>query len=192
MDSEAVVLRYDGSGKLISGFKKKVEAPAAAAGSSENLPARPASFGPAYATVKPAIEATARRYSGHGALTLVKLTPREWDLFFTAMIKVESGFNPRAYSSAGAIGLAQLIPGTAARLGVDPYDQNQNLDGGARYLIAQIARFQSLELALAAYNAGPEAVQKYGGIPPYAETRNHVVRVMAEFNRLKASEGSGV
>ena len=103
------------------------------------------------------------------------------------MIKVESGYNPSAVSSAGAKGLAQLMPGTAQYLGVDINDPLQNLDGGARYLLAQMAEFGSLKLALAAYNAGPEAVRTYGGVPPYSETQNHILRVMAEYTRLLGS-----
>jgi len=115
------------------------------------------------------------------------LTPEDWRAFFQAMIRVESGYQPAAVSSAGAIGLAQLMPGTARALRVDASDPVQNLDGGARYLLAQMGAFGSLELALAAYNAGPEAVQKYGGVPPYRETIGHVAKVMAEYRRLQSS-----
>ena len=97
---------------------------------------------------------------------------------FLRLVQQESGFNPGARSHKGAIGLAQLMPGTAARLRVDPNDPRQNLDGGARYLKQQYDRFGSWRLALAAYNAGPEAVTKHAGIPPYAETRNYVRRIL--------------
>ena len=89
----------------------------------------------------------------------------------------------------GAIGLGQLMPGTASLLEVDPHDWQQNLDGSARYLLTQIDRFDSAELALAAYNAGPEAVTQYGGIPPYEETQGHVQKVLAVFNRLREETG---
>lgn len=93
---------------------------------------------------------------------------------FLRLVKQESGFNSAARSHKGAIGLAQLMPDTAAALGVDPHDPYQNLDGGARYLAQQYAKFRSWRLALAAYNAGPGAVEKHGGVPPYAETTNYV------------------
>lgn len=96
---------------------------------------------------------------------------------FLRLVKQESGFNPKAKSHAGAIGLAQLMPGTAKSLGVDPKDPKQNLDGGARYLKIQYVKFKSWRLALAAYNAGPGAVLKHGGIPPYKETKNYVKRI---------------
>lgn len=102
------------------------------------------------------------------------------------MIWQESRFNTRAVSPKGALGLAQLMPGTAAQLGVNPHDPMQNLDGGARYLLTQLQTFRSPVLALAAYNAGPGAVQKYRGVPPYRETRDYVVRVLAERDRLLA------
>ena len=79
-----------------------------------------------------------------------------------------------------------MMPGTAKILGVNPHDPIQNLDGGARYLLTQMQRFGSPTLALAAYNAGPGAVQKHGGVPPYRETRNYVLRIMAERDRLMA------
>lgn len=93
---------------------------------------------------------------------------------FLRLVQQESGWNARALSHKGAIGLAQLMPGTAALLGVDPHDPRQNLDGGARYLAQQYRAFRSWRLALAAYNAGPKAVEKYGGVPPYKETTNYV------------------
>ena len=96
---------------------------------------------------------------------------------FARLIKQESGYRPDARSSAGAIGLGQLMPGTAADLGVDPRDPAQNLRGSARYLRQQLDTFGSPELALAAYNAGPGAVRKYGGVPPYQETQDYVARI---------------
>ena len=93
---------------------------------------------------------------------------------FLRLVQQESGWNPRARSPKGAMGLAQLMPGTARALGVDPTDPEQNLEGGARYLATQYREFRSWPLALAAYNAGPGAVKKHGGIPPYRETRNYV------------------
>lgn len=97
---------------------------------------------------------------------------------FMRLIAQESGWNPKAVSHKGAIGLTQLMPQTARGLGVDPYDIRQNLDGGARYLAAQYKRFRNWKLALAAYNAGPEAVAKYRGVPPYQETQNYVRKIL--------------
>ncbi|MGR3823100.1 MAG: lytic transglycosylase domain-containing protein [Salipiger marinus] len=93
---------------------------------------------------------------------------------FLRLVQQESGFNPGALSHKGAIGLAQLMPFTAQRLGVDPHDPEQNLEGGARYLKQQFQKFGTWRLALAAYNAGPGAVEKHKGVPPYAETKNYV------------------
>ncbi|XDA99702.1 transglycosylase SLT domain-containing protein [Sulfitobacter sp. LCG007] len=93
---------------------------------------------------------------------------------FLRLVHQESGWNPNARSHKGALGLAQLMPDTARHLRVNPEDPRENLEGGARYLRRQFDAFGTWELALAAYNAGPEAVRKYGGVPPYAETMNYV------------------
>jgi hypothetical protein len=98
---------------------------------------------------------------------------------FIRLVRQESGGNQGAVSPAGAIGRSQLMPDTARGLGVDPRDPAQNLLGGARYLRQQLDKFGRLDLALAAYNAGPGAVQKYGGVPPYAETRAYVQKILA-------------
>lgn len=104
-----------------------------------------------------------------------------------AMARVESGLNPLAVSPKGAMGLMQLMPGTATELGVsDPFDPRQNAEGGAEYLRRMLDRFGgNLDLALAAYNAGPVAVEQYGGIPPYAETQAYVRAVKAKYAALK-------
>lgn len=98
-----------------------------------------------------------------------------------AVVQVESGYNPRALSNKGAMGLMQLMPATAREMGVtDAYDPDQNLRGGTRYLWQQIRRHKGdLELALAAYNAGPTAVARYGGVPPYDETRRYIAKVIS-------------
>lgn len=99
---------------------------------------------------------------------------------FFALIQQESGWHDGAKSYVGAIGLTQLMPGTARYLGVkDPWDPYQNIEGGARYLAEQYATFHRWDYALAAYNAGPGAVQKYNGIPPYKETMHYVKVIMA-------------
>ena len=114
----------------------------------------------------------------HPGLQAAGLSGQEWLALFRSNIAVESGFNPAARSHVGAIGLGQLMPGTALALGVDPFDPEENLRGAARYLLAQLESFGAPDLALAAYNAGPEAVRRYGGIPPFAETEGHVAAVL--------------
>ncbi|MBV9233714.1 MAG: lytic transglycosylase domain-containing protein [Candidatus Eremiobacteraeota bacterium] len=100
----------------------------------------------------------------------------------SAIIANESGFDPNATSAAGARGLMQLMPQTAAALGVrDAYDPAQNVRGGTEYLRGLLDRFGSVELAVAAYNAGPAAVARYGGVPPYPETQAYVRSVMARY-----------
>jgi soluble lytic murein transglycosylase-like protein len=115
-------------------------------------------------------------------LGVIESNSRRFDLdplLVRAMIQVESAYDVRALSSKGAIGLMQLMPATAAELRVDPWDPADNVRGGTRYLRQLLDQFDDdLVLALAGYNAGPRAVSRYGGVPPYEETRNYVRRVL--------------
>ena len=97
----------------------------------------------------------------------------------SAVAETESGGNQDAVSAAGAIGVMQLMPDTAAGLGVNPYDKQQNIEGGAKYIRQMLDTFGGdVQKAVAAYNAGPQAVRDYGGVPPYRETQNYVNKVM--------------
>jgi hypothetical protein len=134
-----------------------------------------------------AIEVTALRYGSHAGLRRAGLSVSDWLSLFRANIEIESAYRQSAISCAGAIGLGQLMPATARDLGVDPRDTLQNLDGSARYLAMMLELFGDPRLALAAYNAGPDAVRQYSGIPPYQETQNHVARVLAVVARLEGT-----
>lgn len=101
------------------------------------------------------------------------------EVLVRALIQVESGFNPKAVSSAGAKGLMQLMPVHTVKQGVDPYDPDQNVKTGMGYLSRLLVKYNNLELALAAYNAGETNVDKYGGIPPFEETQIYVKKIMA-------------
>ena len=123
---------------------------------------------------------------------LVEQNAATWQVdpaLIKAVIANESGFNANATSKVGAQGLMQLMPETAASLGVrDAYDPAQNVAGGARYLRGLLDRFHGDQrLAIAAYNAGPGAVEKYGDVPPYAETRNYVQNVLASFDKYSSA-----
>lgn len=131
---------------------------------------------------RPELAEIIRRYSSHFHLeeALVK-----------AVIKVESDYNPRAVSRKGALGLMQLLPETARILKVlDPLNPEENVRGGSRYLREMLDQFDgNLELALAAYNAGPNAVRRHGGIPPYQETRNYVTQVKKFMRQYRQGVG---
>jgi len=110
--------------------------------------------------------------------------------FIASVIRAESGNNPRAMSRKGAQGLMQLMPQTAANLGVkDSFDPAENVDGGVRYLQDLLIQYNGdAAKALAAYNAGPHRVHQYGGVPPYRETHAYVARVISDYNRKKVAE----
>jgi hypothetical protein len=134
---------------------------------------------PNRAIYRPMAEGVAAVYAQDPAVARAGLRPAEFVRVFVALIDQESRFNPAALSPKGARGLGQLMPQTAAQLGVDAAEPMANLHGAARYLTAQLAAFGRLDWALAAYNAGPHRVDQYGGVPPYRETRDYVARITA-------------
>ncbi len=150
--------QYSGSERLTPNAKKKKAASAA----DDVAPRYSGSYRGEYIEVAKAAAAK------HGV-------PED---MFLRLVQQESGWNPTAVSSKGATGLAQLMPATAIRLGVDIDNPSENLDGGARYLRMMYDKFGTWRLALAAYNAGPGAVEEHDGIPPYDETQNYVLAIL--------------
>jgi hypothetical protein len=151
----------------------------------DNNPYADRLFGDAKTSIEEMIVATAQRYAGHPGLARAGLNPVEFRIWFQSLVKQESGFSIGARSPVGAFGLTQVMPDTAKGLGIYPAyyeDPMLQLDGGARYFLTQLNKFGSVPLALAAYNAGPGNVTKYGGIPPFEETQNYVVRITGFFN----------
>ncbi|WP_406651431.1 lytic transglycosylase domain-containing protein [Aliisedimentitalea scapharcae] len=136
------------------------------------------------------IRTTATRHASNHALRQVGLDADDWQILFRALVEAESSYNPTAVSPKGAYGLGQLMPDTAHSLGVDPRDPFQNLDGAARYLLAQLGTFKDIDLALGAYNAGPHRVVEYSGIPPFSETRDYIARIHRIRSRLAGTPGS--
>ncbi len=144
-----------------------------------------------------AVEIAANEPAAVPIAAAVVLTPREMadaaaDRYglprelVRSVMAAESGFQVEAHSPKGAIGLMQLMPGTAQTLGADPHDPAQNVDAGARYLRDLLEKYQGgLRHALAAYNAGPGAVEKYNGVPPYRETINYIVRIEAQLKKAE-------
>lgn len=146
-------------------------------------------MGDAPVTIEQMIAETVIKFGNHPALAKAGINVVEFRCWFQALVKQESNFSIGARSPKAAFGLTQIIPGTAQDLGIYPayYDDPRiQLDGGARYLLQQLDKFGSMPLALAAYNAGPGAVQKYGGIPPYRETQDYVVKISGYYDRYAA------
>ena len=145
---------------------------------ADNNPYAARIMGDAPVTIEQMIAETAQKYAGHPALAKVGINAVEFRCWLQALVKQESNFSIGARSHVGAFGLTQIMPGTFTELGIPDDGRRQDprvqLDGGARYLLKGLGMFGSMPLALAAYNAGPGAVTKHKGIPPYRETRNYV------------------
>jgi hypothetical protein len=162
--------------------------PIAARAAQHPVPPTPTTIA-VYATVLRHINPQMPGWQSRDLARRVLVSAARWRLdtnMLIAIVTVESRWHTHAVSSAGAIGLGQLMPGTAALLGVNPHDPHQNLSGAARYLREMMKRFGSrhYSLVFAAYNAGPKAVSEYGGIPPYEETQAYVVRVLDTWQHL--------
>jgi hypothetical protein len=181
-------------GALDAGFALVLASVLAASGQGGGGAALMPSFTPGllrnYGSVQPSVPGVKEQKSGlqgtsradAGIDEMISRAADKYNIdpaLLKAVAKVESGFNPLAVSSSGAMGLMQLMPETAASLGVrDPFNVGENLEAGARYLKSMLNRYHgNVDLALAAYNAGPGAVQKYGGVPPYKETMAYLQKV---------------
>lgn len=152
------------------------------------VPATPAAIA-VYAKVLRHINPQMPGWQSRDLARRVLVNAERWRIdanMLVAIVTVESGWQTHALSPAGAIGLGQLMPGTAALLGVNPHDPKENLSGAARYLRGLMLRFGAsrYSLVFAAYNAGPKAVNEYGGVPPYYETVNYVTRVLDTWEHL--------
>lgn len=178
-----------GLGILITSFSPLFAAPVAAAPSA--VPSGPTAV-KAYASVLRTINPHLPDWQSRDLARHVLANAHRWKVdanLLVALVSVESAWRTHARSGAGAIGLGQLMPGTAWELGVDPRDPSDNLYGAARYLSGLLARYQDrhnrYQLAFAAYNAGPKAVARFGGIPPYYETERYVVKVMNAWTHIE-------
>ncbi|WP_299681366.1 lytic transglycosylase domain-containing protein [uncultured Roseobacter sp.] len=143
--------------------------------------------------VEKLVFAAAEKYRNHDALARLGITHDGFRAWLMALIKQESRFSAKAKSPKDAFGLTQIIPPTAKSLGIYPdYYKSPELqvDGGARYLLDQLENYGSMPLALAAYNAGPNAVKKFGGVPPYKETQGYVAAVVAFYNQYARQLGT--
>ena len=160
---------------------------------ADNNPYAERIMGDAPVTIEQMIAETAQKYAGHPALAKAGINAVEFRCWLQALVKQESNFSIGARSPVGAYGLTQIMPGTFTELGIPDNGSRQDprtqLDGGARYLLKGLGMFGTMPLALAAYNAGPGAVSRYGGIPPYAETRTYVAKITGYYNRYAARMG---
>lgn len=166
----ATVLEYDPSGKLtITETKREVASihPRTTASTNSNIK-----------DLKELTRTVAVRFSGEAGVRKAGLDALTFIEVFQNLIGAESNFDPSALSEKGAMGLGQLMPGTAQDLKVtDPFDPHQNLIGSARYFTNLLLDFGTLELALAAYNAGPQRVKEHNGVPPFKETRAYIAKI---------------
>jgi Transglycosylase SLT domain len=183
------IVRLLATALLLGGSLLGTLAPALA--SHRVVPATPAAIA-VYAKVLRHINPQMPGWQSRDLARRVLVNAERWRIdanMLVAIVSVESSWQTHAVSSAGAIGLGQLMPGTAALLGVNPHDPKENLSGAARYLRGLMQRFGSkhYSLVFAAYNAGPKAVSEYGGVPPYDETENYVVRVLDTWQHLSKS-----
>ncbi len=178
IDGDSVVLTLPDGGEMVSGSSTIVRFGPDAVPYAEPAPAGLPATLPVAAPVATPLLASSQAPSYDEIIDRASATHGVPADLVHAVIQVESGFDERAVSRTGAIGLMQLMPETARQFNVDnPYDPRQNIDGGVRYLKTLLDRFP-LKLALAAYNAGEGAVRRFRGIPPYAETRGYVARIL--------------
>ncbi|MGH1355984.1 MAG: lytic transglycosylase domain-containing protein [Thalassovita sp.] len=152
-----------------------------------NTPMDARLFGEGRETIERMIVQVAQEYAPRAASA--GLSPTQFRALFQALVKQESRFNPTAQSHVGAYGLAQLMPGTASDLGVDRTIPIENLRGGAKYITTQLQTFGNIPHALAAYNAGPGNVRKYGGVPPFKETQGYVRNITKYYNEYLGTIG---
>jgi soluble lytic murein transglycosylase-like protein len=192
----------DQNGKRIYVNAPPAPEPKAAAARKPVSPVRPAAqparaarkewspFEPPAAAMRPAATVTAVPATPAHVEAVIQDAAKRHDVdpeLVKAIVRVESNFNPRAVSHKGAMGLMQLVPGTAQRLGVsNVFSPVENVDGGVRYLKYLLGLFDGdLKLSLAAYNAGPGAVERHGGVPPYRETQNYVKKIADVYSMLR-------
>ena len=178
---------------FIVGLVVGLVVPAPADAATKPVPATPASIA-AYAAVLRQYNPDLPDWQSKDLARHLLLTAARWRVdtnMLAAIVTVESSWHTHAVSYAGAIGLGQLMPGTAATLGVNPHDPAENLQGAARYLRGLLEKFGSnpdrYALVFAAYNAGPLAVQRYGGVPPYYETQHYVLKVLRAWHVLRST-----
>lgn len=179
----ATVIEFDDDGlpvvtNLVEAVVDNVEAESPSSSNVKLRPRKLSKLGVEQLLFRKLASDTALRYAGSDGVTAAGLDALTFVDIFTTLIHRESNYEPKTVSTKGAKGLGQLLDATASDLGVsDPFDARQNLDGSARYLTQMLKRFGSLELALAAYNAGPSRVDQYNGVPPFRETRQYVIDI---------------